>query len=209
VKRRSGKRVSDALPESSARERSVTHRHRTDIQLHPLISDLAHPGNSSAPTTLFSIASPDTTQKPTPPLHQSPIILLYFALYPHQLSPKTSLQPIHPPATVMVQEPSMSTRKQRAASRANGQKSKGPITPEGKAKSRFNALKHGIHAQSQIMLRIRRRSRRTRCRIPRTPQPGQPRGALPRRHPRQQRMASPLPARGRSRSLAICSRRLS
>jgi hypothetical protein len=45
----------------------------------------------------------------------------------------------------------MSTRKQRAASRANGQKSKGPITPEGKAKSRFNALKHGIHAQSQIM----------------------------------------------------------
>ena len=45
----------------------------------------------------------------------------------------------------------MSTRKQRAASRANGQKSHGPITPEGKANSRFNALKHGIHAETQIM----------------------------------------------------------
>jgi len=45
----------------------------------------------------------------------------------------------------------MSTRRQRAASRANGQKSKGPITEAGKAKSRFNALKHGIHAQQQIM----------------------------------------------------------
>jgi hypothetical protein len=43
------------------------------------------------------------------------------------------------------------TAKQIAASRANGQKSHRPVTPEGKAKSRFNALKHGIHAESQIM----------------------------------------------------------
>jgi hypothetical protein len=43
------------------------------------------------------------------------------------------------------------TPKQIAASRANGQKSRGPVTPEGKAASRFNALKHGIHAESQIM----------------------------------------------------------
>jgi hypothetical protein len=45
----------------------------------------------------------------------------------------------------------MATAKQVAASRANGQKSRGPITPEGKAKSRFNALKHGIDAKQQIM----------------------------------------------------------
>src|ERR1700677_4865581 len=45
----------------------------------------------------------------------------------------------------------MSTRRQRAASRANGQKSHGPVTEAGKAKSCFNALKHGIHAQQQIM----------------------------------------------------------
>src|SRR5580658_845745 len=47
----------------------------------------------------------------------------------------------------------MSTRKQRAASRANGQTSQGPITPEGKANSRYNALKHGIDAKQQIMFR--------------------------------------------------------
>src|ERR1700678_4845196 len=45
----------------------------------------------------------------------------------------------------------MSTRRQRAASRANGQKSRGPVTAEGKAASRFNALKHGIDAKQQIM----------------------------------------------------------
>jgi hypothetical protein len=45
----------------------------------------------------------------------------------------------------------MPTAKQIAASRANGQKSRGPTTAAGKAKSRYNALKHGIHAESQIM----------------------------------------------------------
>jgi hypothetical protein len=45
----------------------------------------------------------------------------------------------------------MSSRSRRAASRANGRKSRGPVTPEGKAKSRFNALKHGIDAKQQVM----------------------------------------------------------
>jgi hypothetical protein len=45
----------------------------------------------------------------------------------------------------------MLTAKQIAASRANEQKSRGPTSTEGKAKSRYNGLKHGIHAQSQIM----------------------------------------------------------
>jgi hypothetical protein len=43
------------------------------------------------------------------------------------------------------------TTKQRAASRANSQKSTGPRTAEGKAVSRFNALKHAIFAVHQIM----------------------------------------------------------
>jgi hypothetical protein len=58
---------------------------------------------------------------------------------------------MRPPATVIVEEPFMSTRKQRAASRANGQKSQGPSTPAGKANSRYNALKHGIDAKQQVM----------------------------------------------------------
>src|SRR6204780_1180833 len=43
------------------------------------------------------------------------------------------------------------TTKQRAASRANAQKSTGPRTTAGKAVSRFNALKHAIYAVHQIM----------------------------------------------------------
>jgi hypothetical protein len=45
----------------------------------------------------------------------------------------------------------MSTRKQRAASRANAQKSTGPRTEAGKAASSCNALKHGIDARQQVM----------------------------------------------------------
>ena len=45
----------------------------------------------------------------------------------------------------------MATPKQAAASHANSLKSTGPRSPQGKAASRFNALKHGIYAQHQIM----------------------------------------------------------
>jgi hypothetical protein len=45
----------------------------------------------------------------------------------------------------------MPTEKQSAASRANSQHSTGPRTTEGKAKSRFNALKHGIFAEAHII----------------------------------------------------------
>ncbi len=39
-----------------------------------------------------------------------------------------------------------------AANRRNTKKSTGPRSPEGKAVSRFNALKHGIDAESQCLL---------------------------------------------------------
>jgi len=45
----------------------------------------------------------------------------------------------------------MSSRKQRAANRANAQKSTGPRTAQGQAATRYNALKHGIFAITQIM----------------------------------------------------------
>ena len=45
----------------------------------------------------------------------------------------------------------MATPAQIAANRANAQKSTGPRSVEGKSASRFNALKHGIHAQSVVI----------------------------------------------------------
>jgi hypothetical protein len=45
----------------------------------------------------------------------------------------------------------MTTAKQLAANRLNAQKSTGPRTPQGKATSRYNAVKYGIFAVSQIM----------------------------------------------------------
>jgi hypothetical protein len=45
----------------------------------------------------------------------------------------------------------MATPKQNDANRQNAQKSTGPRSPEGKAASRFNALKSGIDAQAQVI----------------------------------------------------------
>jgi hypothetical protein len=45
----------------------------------------------------------------------------------------------------------MATKKQLAANRANAQKSTGPRSPEGKARSSMNALKTGIDANSLII----------------------------------------------------------
>src|SRR5258705_6827595 len=45
----------------------------------------------------------------------------------------------------------MATPAQIPATRANAQKSTGPASPEGKSASRFNALKHGLDAESLII----------------------------------------------------------
>ncbi len=41
------------------------------------------------------------------------------------------------------------TRAMTAANRANALKSRGPITDQGKLRSRFNSIKHGLRAQQE------------------------------------------------------------
>jgi hypothetical protein len=45
----------------------------------------------------------------------------------------------------------MRSEKQREVSRINGSKSRGPTSPDGKAASKFNGLKHGLRAEHVIL----------------------------------------------------------
>src|SRR5215217_6258079 len=49
--------------------------------------------------------------------------------------------------------PAARTPAQAEAARRNGARSRGPVTAEGKARSRLNALRHGMRAERLTLLR--------------------------------------------------------
>jgi hypothetical protein len=52
----------------------------------------------------------------------------------------------------MILEPDLTrTEKQRAASRANGARSRGPVTPDGKDRASRNSIRHGLLARAILL----------------------------------------------------------
>src|SRR5580692_4312818 len=119
-------------------------------------TSILHKPAESPPCTRANRPPPLSAQIPLPlpkPVHSTstfifrpfPAVFEALSLPPPPRSPKNACYR-------QVEVPTMfKTTKQRAASRANSQKSTGPRTAEGKAVSRFNALKHAIFAVHQIM----------------------------------------------------------
>src|SRR3954447_6034123 len=90
--------------------------------------------------------------------------------------------------------------KQQAANVRNAQKSTGPRSPEGKARSRRNAMKHGLTGSGTCLIDIARHE--VEAEIPAFTAVYEPRDAVERRYVEQAALASVRHNRGNAKSEA-------
>src|SRR6476619_5991854 len=80
-----------------------------------------------------------------------PAVVPHLKIYIPSLFRHLQFNPPSLPKTALYAEIRMATQKQIEANRRNAQKSTGPKTEEGKTKSKFNAMKHGMTAEVAVL----------------------------------------------------------